>query len=115
VLYGSVARGDGQADSDLDLLVSFADDDPWSASRLSYRLERATGRPVDVARFDRAFADDPLLVLQAIDEGRVLVDRDGLWPEVRSRRRAIHARAERAYRREMQQVREAIGELTERR
>lgn len=112
VLYGSVARGDDDETSDIDLLVDFADPEPTSALRLVMRLEDRLGRAVDVARFDRVEERTPGLLLSAIDDGRVIVDRDDLWPSLRSRRRAIRARADRADRRDSEAAAVAIGELT---
>ena len=112
VLYGSMARGDEDSGSDLDLLVSLADDRLSTGFELATRLERATGRTVDVAYLERVEAAAPLLLDRVLDEGRVLVDRDGRWQELRSRRRAIRARAQRAYRRQMSGAARAIEELT---
>lgn len=85
-LYGSTARGDDREDSNVDLLVELRKDSSLAASRLAMRLEEALGRHVDVTRLNRVRKDAPLLVLQAIDEGRVLLDRDEVWPAVRARR-----------------------------
>lgn len=112
VLYGSVARGDEDVGSDLDLLVSFAGDRPSDGFELAMRLERVAGRKVDVARLERVEADAPLLLDRVLGEGRVLVDRGGHWQRLRDRRRAIRARAQRAYRRQMVGAREAIAELS---
>ena len=112
VLYGSVARGDEDNGSDLDLLVSFADERLVDGSRLARRLEAAGARRVDIAELGRVEATAPLLLRQVLDEGRVLIDRDELWPQLRDRRRAIRARAERAYRRQMDGAARAIAELT---
>jgi len=71
VLYGSLARGDEDAGSDLDLLVSLAEDRPLAAVKLAVLLERTLGRDVDVARLNRVKDTAPLLLLQALDEGRV--------------------------------------------
>jgi predicted nucleotidyltransferase len=87
-LYGSAARGDDHSRSDIDLLVAFRNDAPEAASALARRLERALQRPVDVARLSRVRDAAPLLLLQALDEGRVLVDRDGAWPRMLGARRA---------------------------
>lgn len=114
VLYGSAARGDDTADSDVDLLVSLSEDRPDAVMALVARLRRVVGRRVDIARLDRVRSGAPLLLMQALDEGRVLIDRDERWPELQSRRRAIRARAQRAYDRQMQQAASAIAELTER-
>lgn len=77
VVYGSVARGEDTPQSDLDVLVSFAEDRPDAAVKLAVRLEGALGRRVDVARLDRVQDTAPLLLLRAVDDGRVALDRDG--------------------------------------
>jgi predicted nucleotidyltransferase len=112
VLYGSLARGEEDAGSDLDLLVSFAADRPASPLRLAAPLQHLTGRKVDVADLTRIEADAPLLLGRVLDEGRVLVDRDERWQDLRNRRRAIRARAQRSYRRQMAGAAHAIAELT---
>lgn len=94
VLYGSAARGDDRASSDIDLLVRFRDNADASTSSLARRLERRLRRPVDVARYSRVHAEAPFLLLQAIDEGRVLVDRDGQWASLCAARETV-ARASR--------------------
>ncbi len=112
VLYGSLARGDEDANSDLDLLVSLAGDHPGAGLDLASRLRGATGRRVDIAHLARVEAGAPLLLDRVLDEGRVLVDRDGQWPQLRERRRAIRARAQRAHRRQMTAASRTIAELT---
>jgi predicted nucleotidyltransferase len=112
VLYGSIARGDADAGSDLDLLVALSDDDPLATIRLAMRLGDTVSREVDVARLDRIEANVPLLLARVLDEGRVIVDRDDLWSSLRRRRRAIRARAQRSYRRQMDEAAQAIAELT---
>jgi predicted nucleotidyltransferase len=111
VLYGSLARGDEDADSDLDLLVSLAGDRFIAGLDLAARLQGATGRRVDVAHLGRVEEDAPLLLDRVLDEGRVLIDRDGHWQQLRERSRAIHARAQRAHRRQMAGAARAIEEL----
>ena len=112
ILYGSLARGDEDAGSDLDLLVSdvggaSSETDLWG------RLGKVAGRRMDVARLDRIEANTPLLLDRILDEGRILVDRDGQWSKLRARRRAIRARARRAHRRQMAGASQAIAELTD--
>jgi predicted nucleotidyltransferase len=108
VLYGS----DEDAGSDLDLLVSFADDRPLAGAKLAVRLEHLSDRRVDVANLERVETRAPLLLDRALDEGRVLVDRDGQWRSLRERRSAIRVRARRAHRRQMVGAARAIEELT---
>lgn len=113
VLYGSMARGDADAGSDLDLLVALSgDEDPLATVQLSQRLTEVAAREVDVARLDRIEDNAPLLLERVLDEGRVIVDRDGLWADLQNRHRAIRARADRSYRRQMREAAEAIAELT---
>jgi predicted nucleotidyltransferase len=112
VLYGSLARGDEDADSDLDLLVSFAEDRLSAGIELAVRLERVHDRRVDIADLERVEARAPLLLDRVLEEGRVLVDRDGQWRLLWERRRAIRARARRDHRRQMAGATRAIEELT---
>jgi predicted nucleotidyltransferase len=112
VLYGSMARGDADDDSDLDLLVSLADDSPLARAHLAISLARKVGRNVDIALLPAIEAGSPLLLDRVLDDGRVVVDRDRLWQPLRDRRRAIRARARRSHRRQMSEARRAIDELT---
>lgn len=112
VLYGSLARGDEDAGSDLDLLVSInGDERPCTCSRLGARLRQITGRRVDIALLERVERHAPLLLERALDEGRVLVDRDGQWRELLARAPAIRARATRAHRRQMAAAARAMEEM----
>jgi predicted nucleotidyltransferase len=113
VVYGSLARGDEEADSDLDLAVSLADDRPLATTELAVRLEGVVGRYADVHRIEAIEAGAPLLLDRILEEGRVLVDRPGLWRQLQGRRRAIRARANRSYRKQIGEAANAIGELTE--
>ncbi|MGO9320837.1 MAG: type VII toxin-antitoxin system MntA family adenylyltransferase antitoxin [Solirubrobacteraceae bacterium] len=111
VLYGSVARGDDTPDSDLDLLVSLGEDRADAAVKLAVRLERATGRDVDVARLNRVQDAAPPLLLRAIDEGRVVLDRDGEWAGLKTRRSEIARRARDAREARRRRARASIREL----
>lgn len=111
VLFGSTARGDDRPDSDIDVLVSLAHDRPAAVSALSARLEQRLGVPVDVARLNRVEVAEPLLLLSAVEEGRVLIDRDDLWPRVQERRAAIARRARRAHAARRRRAGAAIAEL----
>lgn len=50
-VFGSALRDDFEADSDLDVLVTFAESASWSVfdhSRMSEELTALVGRPVDI-------------------------------------------------------------------
>jgi predicted nucleotidyltransferase len=112
VLYGSLARGDEDAGSDLDLLISFAEDRPLAAAKLAVRLEHLSGRRVDITDLERVETRAPLLLDRVLDDGRVLIDRDEQWRLLRERHSAIRVRARRAHRRQMAGAARAIEELT---
>lgn len=112
VLYGSLARGDEDAGSDLDLLVSVAADRPLVGLRLAIGLQRVSGRRIDVAYLERVEFQAPLLLDRILDEGRVLIDRGGQWEQLCEHRSALRARARRAYRRQMVSAARAIEEMT---
>jgi predicted nucleotidyltransferase len=85
VLYGSHASGTAGPGSDIDLLVDLRRDDVGSLAGLGERLSGRLGRtvqPVRLADAERA----PSLLLDALEQGRVLADREGLWARVRRRR-----------------------------
>jgi predicted nucleotidyltransferase len=111
VLYGSVARGDETPDSDVDLLVYLAEDHPAAAVKLAVRLEQALKREVDVARLNRVQNVAPLLLLQALDEGRVVLDRDDQWAQLRAQRADIARRARRSHAARRRRARTSISEL----
>jgi len=78
-VFGSVARGEARADSDLDVAVLL---DAPSADGLTHRreladlaarLEQAVGRPVDLVVLGLR---DPILGHRVLSEGKLVVDRD---------------------------------------
>jgi predicted nucleotidyltransferase len=79
VLFGSVARGDDTADSDLDVLVDLRDPDRFRMLELEERLTRTLGRSVQLLRLSDARRDGTILGAVLAD-GRVIVDRDNRWP-----------------------------------
>jgi predicted nucleotidyltransferase len=112
VLYGSLARGDEDSGSDLDLLVSLADGGSSAGFELAARLKCVSGRRVDIAHLARVEAQAPLLLDRVLDEGRVLIDRDEQWGQLCERRSAISVRARRDHSRQMASAARAIRELT---
>ncbi|MDQ6778194.1 MAG: nucleotidyltransferase domain-containing protein [Actinomycetota bacterium] len=84
LLFGSAARGTDAPGSDVDVLVSLRDQDLERIVELSAKLAAATGRRVDVVRLEDA-ESEPSFLADVVADGRVLVDRGGLWPRLRSR------------------------------
>jgi predicted nucleotidyltransferase len=98
--FGSVARGHAGEGSDVDVLVSLAEERPMYLSYLAVRLTRALRRDVDVLSLKHVRAHEPALLGAILRAGRPVVDRDGSWPALIAKRRdveraAAKARAER--------------------
>lgn len=83
VLFGSQATGTAGERSDVDLLVALTDPSAARIAQLTGRLERRLGREVQLVRLQDA-ERTPSLMADALEQGRVLVDRDGGWPGVKS-------------------------------
>jgi predicted nucleotidyltransferase len=94
VLFGSTAVGDDDQCSDVDLLVIHRSPAPRALVGLKVRLRRALGRSVDVVGLEQA-ETMPTLLADILREGRVLVDRDGLWHGLRERQDEVFAAAAR--------------------
>jgi predicted nucleotidyltransferase len=92
VVFGSVATGDDSASSDIDLLVAGSDRPPLDDTGLSIRLERVAGRRVHLIRLEEALKS-PSLLADVLAEGRVLVDRDGGWLELKRREEGVRQAA----------------------
>ena len=92
LLFGSAARGEDSPASDVDLLVAMRDSSLIRVADLGAKLEALLGRRVDVLTLDDA-RGNPQLLVQALDEGRVLVDREGRWPQLRDEAGALRRRA----------------------
>ena len=73
-IFGSEVQGNARSDSDIDLAALFSSR-PQPLDVLGARgdLEEILGREVDVVDLDRA---SPILVMQVLKHGRLLVDRD---------------------------------------
>lgn len=91
LLFGSVARGTEAPGSDVDVLVALRDPSLERIVELGAKLSEAAGRHVDVVRLEDAEAE-PSFLADVVADGRVLVDREGLWS--RLRRREVSLRRE---------------------
>jgi len=103
LLFGSAARGDDTAESDIDLLVEMHDPSFERRIDLAQKLEQALAREVQVLTFDDA-SPNPLLLAEAAREGRVIVDREERWPTFRDNRANFERRARTLYRKRMERV-----------
>jgi predicted nucleotidyltransferase len=92
VLFGSLATGEGSELSDVDLLVSLGDESAAAMAGLAGRLAERLGRDVQLVRVAEA-ERSPGLMLDVLAQGRVLVDREGLWPGLRAGERRWRRRA----------------------
>lgn len=97
ILFGSLARGGETEASDLDLLVELKRESFSELAALAGRLEERIGREVQIVRLSEA-REKPMLLSTILREGRVIIDRDGAWAAISSRRRRVEreARASRA-------------------
>lgn len=111
-LFGSVARGGEQPDSDLDLLVSFAQRDARGRRRLLARVEQLSGRPAQLVHLEDA-ERAPFLLAEIIRDGRVIVDRDGAWPGLVDAGDRIRRAGEDAYEAQLRDARTAIDRLSQ--
>ncbi len=94
VLFGSTATGDDERSSDVDLLVAHRTPGPRALAGLQVRLRGTLERPVDVVGLVQA-ETMPTLLADILREGRVLVDRDGLWDGLCQRQPEVLAAAAR--------------------
>jgi len=94
LLFGSAARGDDHKGSDMDLIVEMRDSSPVRVIDLELKLEGLLGRRVDVLTLEDAGAN-PVLLAEAVAEGRTIVDREERWAQLGSEAEAMESRARR--------------------
>jgi predicted nucleotidyltransferase len=94
IVFGSFARGDDTVESDIDLLVALRKPGLRERVALTERLRRSTGLTVEVVALEDA-ASRPSLMVEIVQDGRVLIDRDGSWAQLRAQKGRIVVRAER--------------------
>ena len=93
VLFGSSARGREHRRSDIDLLVELDTPSRDRLAGLEERLSSAAGGEVQLVSARDAQAS-PGLLADALRDGRVVVDRDGLWAHLKRRESSIRRAAE---------------------
>ena len=82
VSFGSAARGDHDANSDLDVGVSF-ESGADAGQRLEVELSRVSRRRIDLVRLDEA---PPLLRFEIAHDGRLLLERvPHAWTDFKAR------------------------------
>jgi predicted nucleotidyltransferase len=98
LLFGSTARGTDTNQSDVDVLVVLRDSSLDRVVDLEAKLTTASGRRVEIVRLADAELQ-PSFLADATNDGRVLVDRDGVWANLRGRasRLARQARMQRSH------------------
>lgn len=114
VLFGSTAVGDASASSDIDLLIGGADPDAFQRAGMAARLERAAGGRVHLLVLDEALAS-PSLLADVLAEGRVLVDRDRVWPSLKRREPEVLSAAVRQEERTARRAADAADQARARR
>ncbi len=96
ILFGSYARGDQHARSDIDILV---DREPGPGLRaVSHRLSDRLDRPVQLIAIEDA-GKAPLLLAEVLRDGRVIVDRNDTWQHLLASKASVERRAARERRR----------------
>lgn len=92
LLFGSTARGSFTKESDIDVVVDLVDSSLDRIVALDEKLSTAVGRRIDLLRLDDV-ETTPWLLAEVIFDGRVLVDRDSLWPGLMRRGTAARRQA----------------------
>jgi uncharacterized protein len=105
LLFGSAARGEDLPGSDVDLLVEMRDPSLERIVDLGTKLEEALGRRVDVVTREEA-ESSPHLLAEAARDGRVLIDREASWADLRDDAGSL---GQRARRRDQRRTREALA------
>jgi uncharacterized protein len=107
LLFGSMARGDDEAGSDVDVLVVLRDNSLGKLVGLESRLQEAAGREIQVVDMEAAERNEVLLSM-AVEDGRVLVDRQELWSSLWSEVDDLRERADRSLARKRRDARRAM-------
>jgi predicted nucleotidyltransferase len=110
MLFGSAAVGADTSESDVDVLLNLRDASFERVVDLVTKLTRLVGRPVDVVELKDAEAE-PSFLAQALADGRVLVDREDLWPALCARKEGLRSRGSRHDARRMDSALAGIDQM----
>jgi predicted nucleotidyltransferase len=110
LLFGSAATGVGTHASDVDVLVDLRDGSLERVVDLNVKLTAAIGRPVDLVRLEDA-RREPAFLAAALGNGRVLIDREQLWPRLLRREATIRRRGSELERKRSQAALAGIDRL----
>ena len=113
VVFGSVARGDDREESDVDLLVALREPGLCHLVALAERLRKHTGLDLEVVALEDALRR-PSLMAEVLRDGRVLVNRDARWPELRAQTRHVETQARHDRKLLAQRAREAATAFADR-
>jgi predicted nucleotidyltransferase len=93
VLFGSVARGEEAPESDVDLIIDGPlTEDLTARTLLRGRLIEELGRSVELMSVDEA-GRAPVVLVAALRDGHVIIDRSGRWPALLRHREQFEAEA----------------------
>jgi predicted nucleotidyltransferase len=112
LLFGSTALGTDTPESDVDLLVDLRDASFQRVVDLSTKLRGVIGRHVDVVELHDA-EHEPAFLAQIVADGRVLVDREEMWPRLRRRQSGLRRRGSREEARRLHMALAGIDRLLE--
>ena len=82
LLFGSFARGSSHQNSDLDLMVEIKNESSVRYRQLLMRIQNKIKKEVQIVSRETA-ETSPQLMVNIIEEGRVLIDREQNWTEIR--------------------------------
>jgi predicted nucleotidyltransferase len=94
LLFGSAAAGTDTLESDVDILVDLDDASFERVVDLATKLSGLLARHVDLVELHEA-ERDPSFLARVLAGGRVLVDREELWPRLKRREAGLRRRGER--------------------
>ena len=94
--------------SDVDLLVKLRRSSPGALDALRQRLGERLQADVDLVPLEAA-RRDPILLSEVLRDGRPLVDRGGMWPDLQAQRDRTQVQADHSGRELQQDAREALS------